>query len=97
MCRAHCHRIIKLSGTLGSFAPEKELVENTHGVRQSFLDYGEALCDVLQSRNGRTDPIFGADAEPKVYFIGMIISIAISMIGSVSRSLIFSVSYFYSR
>jgi len=70
MCRAHCHRIIKLSGTLGSFAPEKELVENTHGVRQSFLDYGEALSDVLQSRNGRTDPIFAADAEPKIYFIG---------------------------
>lgn len=70
MCRAHCHRIIKLSGTLGSFAPEKELVENTHGVRQSFLDSGRKLCKVLQSRNGKNDPVFGADAEPTVYFIG---------------------------
>jgi len=48
MCRAHCHRIIKLSGTLGSFAPEKELVENVHGVRQTFLDYGISLAIELR-------------------------------------------------
>ena len=41
MCRVHCHRIIKLSGTLQAFAPEKELIENVHGVRRSFLDIGE--------------------------------------------------------
>ena len=43
MCRAHCHRLIKLSGTLGNFAPEKELVENVHGVGRTFLDIGEEL------------------------------------------------------
>jgi len=48
MCRAHCHRIIKLSGTLGSFAPEKELVENVHGVRKTFLDYGISLATELR-------------------------------------------------
>lgn len=31
--RAHCHRIIKLSGALQDYAKEKELVENVHGVR----------------------------------------------------------------
>ena len=27
MIRAHCHRAIKLSGALGVFAPEKEIIE----------------------------------------------------------------------
>ena len=37
MTRAHCHRIIKLSPCLQSFAPEKEIVANTHGIRSEFL------------------------------------------------------------
>lgn len=70
MCRAHCHRIIKLSGTLGKFAPEKELVENVHGVRNTFLDYGLHLSQLLKSSDAKTHEIFGPDAEPTVYFIG---------------------------
>ena len=71
MCRAHCHRIIKLSGTLDSFAPEKELVENVHGVRKSFLDFGLKLSPILKKKNkGKYDAVFGPDASPKVYFIG---------------------------
>jgi digalactosyldiacylglycerol synthase len=70
MCRAHCHRIIKLSGTLDSFAPEKELVENVHGVRKSFLDFGLKLRPILEKNQGKDNPIFGPDASPKVYFIG---------------------------
>lgn len=66
MCRAHCHRVIKLSGTLDKVAPEKELVENVHGVRGTFLDVGEEVCGMLRS----SDSIFSADADPKVYFIG---------------------------
>jgi digalactosyldiacylglycerol synthase len=66
MCRAHCHRIIKLSGTLDKVAPEKELVENVHGVRGTFLDVGEQVRGMLQASNS----VFGADADPKVYFIG---------------------------
>eukprot|EP00980_Cylindrotheca_fusiformis_P009374 scaffold2047_cov129-Cylindrotheca_fusiformis.AAC.53 len=69
MCRAHCHRIIKLSGTLGEFAPEKELVENVHGVRHSFLDTGEKVKERL-AIDAEDDPVFGANAEPAVYFIG---------------------------
>jgi digalactosyldiacylglycerol synthase len=67
MCRAHCHRVIKLSGTLDKVAPEKELIENVHGVRGTFLDIGAALRSRLQKSS---DPIFSAAAEPKVYFIG---------------------------
>lgn len=37
--RAHCHRIIKLSGALQDYAKEKELVENVHGVSM-FLGKG---------------------------------------------------------
>lgn len=31
VCRAYCHKIIKLSATLQEFAPEKEIVCNVHG------------------------------------------------------------------
>lgn len=70
MCRAHCHRIIKLSGTLDKFAPEKELVENVHGVRGPFLDYGRNLAKELKSESGGSHLVFGPEADPKVYFIG---------------------------
>jgi len=72
MCRAHCHRVIKLSGTLDNFAPEKELIENVHGVRQSFLDIGESVGNRLsKGPPGKAgDPIFGCDSSPTVYFIG---------------------------
>ena len=43
MCRTHCHRLIKLWGTLGNVAPVKELVENAHGVHRTFLDVGGDL------------------------------------------------------
>ena len=69
MCRAHCHRIIKLSGTLGQFAPEKELIENVHGIRGSFLDAGKEVSKRIQA-SPEKDPIFGSEANPSVYFIG---------------------------
>lgn len=71
MCRAHCHRIIKLSGTLGKFAPEKELIENVHGVRGTFLDIGEEVRErLLSSQMAAKDDVFGPNAEPSIYFIG---------------------------
>ncbi|CAN0496983.1 unnamed protein product, partial [Discosporangium mesarthrocarpum] len=36
--RAHCHRIIKLSDTLQTYAGEKEMVSNVHGVRKREID-----------------------------------------------------------
>jgi len=70
MCRCHCHRVIKLSGTLGKFAPEKELVENVHGVRGTFLDIGEEVSEILRSPASTAHPVFAHDADPTVYFIG---------------------------
>jgi Glycosyl transferases group 1 len=52
---------------LDKVAPEKELIENVHGVRGTFLDIGAAVRSRLQKSS---DPVFSADAEPKVYFIG---------------------------
>lgn len=69
MCRAHCHRIIKLSGTLGQFAPEKELIENVHGIRGSFLDAGREVSERIKASPDK-DIIFGSEADPSVYFIG---------------------------
>jgi hypothetical protein len=34
MVRAYCHKVVKLSDTLQTYAPEKEQVSNVHGVRQ---------------------------------------------------------------
>lgn len=69
MCRAHCHRIIKLSGTLGRFAPEKELIENVHGIRGTFLEAGKEVKRRIRSYPSG-DTVFGAEAEPSIYFIG---------------------------
>ncbi|CAM9096403.1 unnamed protein product, partial [Heterosigma akashiwo] len=42
MVRAYCHRVIKLSAVLQKYAPEKEVVDNVHGVRDTFLEVGRA-------------------------------------------------------
>lgn len=73
MCRAHCHRVIKLSGTLDEVAREKELVENVHGVRGTFLDVGNEVERRIQRGKGSADPVFGPNAEPSVYFIGKLL------------------------
>ena len=68
MCRAHCHRVIKLSGTLDKVAPEKELVENVHGVRGTFSDIGSEVRTIVQKSSDHS--IFGSTSDPTVYFIG---------------------------
>ncbi|CAB9521529.1 Digalactosyldiacylglycerol synthase 1, chloroplastic [Seminavis robusta] len=71
MCRSHCHRLIKLSGTLPVYAPEKELIENVHGVRGRFVEIGRELRQTLLSPEAAAaDPVFSPNAEPAVYFIG---------------------------
>jgi len=40
MVRAYCHKLIKLSGVLQTFSPEKEVVANVHGIRMDFLSEG---------------------------------------------------------
>ncbi len=72
MVRAHCHKAIKLSAALDVFAPEKEIVENVHGVRQGFLDTGRLLAQKLEGGSDILAPIEGFDDNfhDNVYFIG---------------------------
>jgi digalactosyldiacylglycerol synthase len=44
VCRAYCHKIIKLSAALQEFAVEKEVVSNVHGVRSKYLKIGDAAA-----------------------------------------------------
>jgi digalactosyldiacylglycerol synthase len=43
MCRANCHKIIKLSGALQEFAAEKEEICNVHGVRGKYISIGDTV------------------------------------------------------
>eukprot|EP00980_Cylindrotheca_fusiformis_P014900 scaffold4062_cov137-Cylindrotheca_fusiformis.AAC.6 len=67
MIRAYCHKVIKLSDVLQPFAPEKEVTENVHGVRQEFI----------QERQERTqdESIVNANSNgtPQAYFIGKLL------------------------
>jgi len=65
MVRAYCHKVIKLSAALQSFAPEKEAVANVHGVREGFLAEGRRRA----AKGGGNVTAELAEA-PKVYFIG---------------------------
>jgi digalactosyldiacylglycerol synthase len=38
MVKAYCHKLIKLSPVLQTFAQEKEVVSNVHGIRSEFLN-----------------------------------------------------------
>ena len=72
MIRAYCHKVIKLSGVLQTYAPEKEIIENVHGVREDFIKEGRrrALCVLDQSE---PLPPLDEEAEGQVYFIGKIL------------------------
>jgi len=40
LVQAYCDKVIKLSDVLQSYAPEKEVTSNVHGIRQEFLSMG---------------------------------------------------------
>mmetsp|Transcript_13537 Transcript_13537/g.29396 ORF Transcript_13537/g.29396 Transcript_13537/m.29396 type:complete len:679 (+) Transcript_13537:220-2256(+) len=62
--RAYCHRVIKLSGVLQSFAPEKEVICNVHGVRPDFLSSSKE-----ENRSNQGEPSTGTI----VYFVGKLL------------------------
>ena len=79
--RAHCHQVIKLSDTLPTFAPGKEITCNVHGVRAEFLE-GVDMAILMTSSSSSTSGVVGGeenrpaekkgDASP-VYFIGKLV------------------------
>ena len=61
MVRAYCHKVIKLSDVLQTFAAEKESTSNVHGVRSIFLEEG------MRRAESSSQP------QRMVYFIGKLI------------------------
>ena len=75
MIRAYCHKVIKLSGVLQTYAPEKETCQNVHGVREAFISEGRRRA-LEASLNNCTDSESSALNEEEggqVYFIGKIL------------------------
>jgi len=70
MIRAYCHKVIKLSGVLQSFAPEKEVVANVHGVRSDFLNEGRRRAVSAQQQAPVDDD---TATRTQAYFIGKIL------------------------
>lgn len=68
--RAHCHQVIKLSDTLPSFAPGKEVTCNVHGVRREFL---EGLDLDLVCGQKKEDSEEAEEEASPVYFIGKLV------------------------
>jgi glycosyltransferase involved in cell wall biosynthesis len=67
MVRAYCHKVIKLSNTLQSYAVEKESTSNVHGVRANFWQEGVRRSKL---KNSWAD---AADKSADVYFIGKLL------------------------
>ena len=86
MVRAYCHKVIKLSDTLQTFCPGKEVTCNVHGVREEFWKQGLALAERLRQhqpsqgmssvKGAEMDTSSGEDdllLEPRVYFLGKLL------------------------
>jgi digalactosyldiacylglycerol synthase len=77
MVRAYCHKVIKLSDVLQTFAPEKEETSNVHGVRSDFLKEGLRRAQEAQSLNNDVVEVMQrSQEEPEettVYFIGKLL------------------------
>lgn len=59
--QANCHRVVKLSSVLQSFMPGKEVVQNVHGIRSSYLEEGRRIRSA------------SASSSKKAYFIGKLL------------------------
>jgi len=72
MVRAYCHKVIKLSSVLQSYAPEKEATSNVHGVRDDFLREGERRAEQLelQTQESETET---DEVSTRVYYIGKLL------------------------
>lgn len=70
MVRAYCHKVIKLSDALQTYAPEKEETSNVHGVRDDFLKEGRRRASTYANDTMALDEV---PSETTVYFIGKLL------------------------
>lgn len=73
MVRAYCHKVIKLSNTLQSYAVEKESTSNVHGVRSNFWQEGVRRAEHLGSSPWETGTNRSSTTTTEVYFIGKLL------------------------
>lgn len=73
MIRAYCHKVIKLSGVLQSFAPEKEMISNVHGVRADFLIEGRRRGNETLFKESIGESPSDAAGSSQAYFIGKLL------------------------
>lgn len=73
MIRAYCHKVIKLSGVLQSYAPEKESIENVHGVREDFIYEGRRRGHHFHHFHEKKNLPLDEEVEGQVYYIGKIL------------------------
>ena len=77
MVRAYCHKVIKLSDVLQTFAPEKEETSNVHGVRSEFLKEGLRRAEEAEHQRSEVVEVMRrSQQEPEettVYFIGKLL------------------------
>jgi hypothetical protein len=73
MVRAYCHKVIKLSDALQSYAPEKEETSNVHGVRGDFLREGQRRAEATKNVTEVDDGTLAGPATTQSYFIGKLL------------------------
>jgi hypothetical protein len=81
MVRAYCHKVIKLSDVLQTFAPEKETTSNVHGVRSDFLSLSAPLslsrssnsATVVSTTSTTTTTTTVNTSPRRAYFIGKLL------------------------
>jgi digalactosyldiacylglycerol synthase len=87
MVRAYCHKVIKLSDALQSYAPEKEVSSNVHGVRSCFLQEAQrravigwnsttAAAMIQSTHNVTVDDstnTTGVSNAVQIYFVGKLL------------------------
>ena len=94
MCRANCHKIIKLSGALQEFAAEKEEISNVRP--PSFPPFGTSLLMVemyfLTHPWDLTPPLKGSFHNTPLYSITLTLTIyAMCMLGTnTTRCMVFA-------
>jgi hypothetical protein len=72
MVRAYCHKVIKLSAVLQTYAPEKEETSNVHGVREEFLKEGLRRAELAATAKASSNAT-RLVSVPSVYFIGKLL------------------------
>ena len=74
--RAYCHKVIRLSGVIPSYAKWKEVTCNVHGVRGDFLARSENsnVPDNINNIEGQTNNSDKEDEDcAPIYFIGKLL------------------------